>query len=101
MSRDDGTQFWNDIESEIRPMVKLLRENGFNTTCSCGHDMTVEITILHTDEAERMATMLVDAGFKGFRVDIELAVPTDGLWDRRMTLQLNGWLPKGVLNDQT
>jgi len=34
------------IEEDIRPLVKLLRENGFNTECSCGHDMYVQCLIL-------------------------------------------------------
>jgi hypothetical protein len=31
------------IESEVRDLVKLLRNNGFNTVASCGHDLTVNI----------------------------------------------------------
>lgn len=31
------------IEEEIRPVVRLLRDNGFNTFCSCGHKMYVEL----------------------------------------------------------
>ena len=32
---------WYDenIEEGIRYIVKLLRDNGFNTTCSCEHEM--------------------------------------------------------------
>lgn len=30
------------IEPRIRPIVKLLRDNGINTTCSCEHEMYVD-----------------------------------------------------------
>lgn len=30
------------IEPEVRELVRLLRNNGINTVCSCGHDMHVE-----------------------------------------------------------
>ena len=31
-----------NIEEGIRPIVKLLRDNGYNTECSCAHDMYVQ-----------------------------------------------------------
>jgi len=31
------------IEEPVRDIVYILRNNGFNTTCSCGHNMTIEI----------------------------------------------------------
>jgi hypothetical protein len=34
------------IEEPIRGVVKTLRDNGFNTTCSCGHEMYVEGDII-------------------------------------------------------
>ena len=35
---------WYDtIEEPIRPLVKLLRDNGYNTFTSCGHNMWVGI----------------------------------------------------------
>jgi len=40
------------IEEPIRPLVKLLRNNGFNTTCSCGHQMYVEMENYHAEEVE-------------------------------------------------
>ena len=36
------SDWYDKIEEEIRPLVKLLRNNGFNTTCSCGHNMWVQ-----------------------------------------------------------
>lgn len=34
-----------NIEESIIPLVKLLRDNGFNTECSCGHEMYVQCSI--------------------------------------------------------
>ena len=31
-----------NIEPEIRELVRLLRDNGVNTISSCGHEMTIQ-----------------------------------------------------------
>lgn len=30
------------IEEPVRELVYILRNNGFNTECSCGHDMYIQ-----------------------------------------------------------
>ena len=81
--------WYQQIEPEIRDLVKLLRNNGFNTTCSCGHKMYIELTLgNHLDEVEHLAIFLVENGYKGFRIGVQLYVPKDGLWDRRATINL-------------
>jgi hypothetical protein len=35
-----------NIESEVRDVVSHLRNNGINTECSCGHDMTIQCQFL-------------------------------------------------------
>jgi len=39
-----GNSDWYDefIEEGVRDVVRLLRANGYNTTCSCHHDMTIQ-----------------------------------------------------------
>jgi len=53
---------WYDkfIEAPIRPIVKLLRENGFNTVCSCGCSggMYVEGDILPDDQLYAIHNLL-------------------------------------------
>lgn len=50
---------WIDnIEEPIRDVVKLLRDNGFNTTCSCGHEMYVEGDIVMDYELNRLHILL-------------------------------------------
>ena len=34
--------FYTRIEEPIRGVVKYLRDNGINTTNSCGHGMTIQ-----------------------------------------------------------
>lgn len=38
--------WYEQIEEPIRPFVKVLRDNGINTTCSCGHEMYIEVDLI-------------------------------------------------------
>ena len=40
------TEFYGELEPEIREIVRTLRDNGVNTTSSCGHKMYVEADII-------------------------------------------------------
>ena len=40
------TKFYDNLEEPIRELVKVLRNNGINTTCSCGHKMSIEADII-------------------------------------------------------
>ena len=38
-----GDEWYEEmIEDPLKSLVKLLRNNGFNTECSCGHDMYIQ-----------------------------------------------------------
>lgn len=50
------------IEPEIRDIVKLLRDNGFNTTGSCGHDMFVVVTLYSAYEIGELYNCLCSSG---------------------------------------
>lgn len=92
-SKTKETDFWKGIETKIKPIVRLLRDNGFNTTCSCHHDMEIELDLgNHMDEVERLANLLADNGYKGFKIVCELRMPGNAFWDRRATLYLKGWM---------
>lgn len=47
-----------NIEEGIRDVVKLLRDNGFNTTSSCAHEMTVEGDIIVDHDLKRIHDLL-------------------------------------------
>ena len=36
------TTFYEQLEEPIRELVQRLRDNGINTTCSCGHEMYIQ-----------------------------------------------------------
>ena len=40
------------IEEPIRGIVKALRDNGVNTTCSCGHEMTIQADVIVSGHLE-------------------------------------------------
>ena len=39
-------EWYLEIEEPIREFVKVLRDNGINTTCSCGHNMYIEADLI-------------------------------------------------------
>lgn len=56
------------IEEPIRPVVKLLRDNGFNTFSSCGHDMSVELENYSMEEINRLYNLLMENGYEKFTI---------------------------------
>ena len=82
------SDWYLNIEVEVRTLVKLLRNNGFNTTCSCGHEMEIEIDIQHADDGERLGTFLIENGVKEFRIAVEIDNFGGGYWKRCLTLHL-------------
>jgi hypothetical protein len=79
-------EWYGKIEPGIRSVVRLLRDNGWNTTCSCEHEMYVDVDLLSMGDCERLATFLVMNGYRKFHMSAELFVPEDGLWVRRVHL---------------
>jgi len=56
------------IEEPLRNLVKLLRNNGFNTTCSCGHypEPYVHINCCETYEIDKLYSLLTEHRYKNF-----------------------------------
>ena len=59
-----------NIEEPIRPVVKLLRNNGFNTECSCGHEMYVQCQYLTDGEIMRLDSLLFNHGYRNYKIKI-------------------------------
>ena len=38
----EETEFYKNIEPGVREIVRLLRDNGINTTCSCEHERYIQ-----------------------------------------------------------
>ena len=58
--------YYEFIEEPVRDLVFLLRNNGFNTFCSCGHDMTVEMEIYSSWAIDSLIDLLLENGYKKF-----------------------------------
>ena len=55
-----------NIEEGVRDVVRILRDNGFNTECSCHHDMQVMLSVHMDGEIQRLHTLLYDNGFRNY-----------------------------------
>jgi len=62
------TEDWYEqmIEEPIRNLVKLLRDNGFNTTCSCGHEMEIECGFFPGDDIKRLDDLLFNSEHRNY-----------------------------------
>lgn len=63
----DGKLDWNGIEPRIRPHVKALRDAGYETTGSCGHDMWITVTI-EPSEIPAFHETLKGLGYRDFEI---------------------------------
>ena len=63
-----------NIEAEIRKEVNLLRDNGFNTECSCGHNMYVQCQYVVDGEIQLLHKILFNNGYRDYTISIELRV---------------------------
>lgn len=54
------------IEPGIREPVRLLRNEGFNTTSSCEHEMYIECEFIEDGELKRLNDTLFNAGFRDY-----------------------------------
>lgn len=59
-----------NIEEPLRDLVKLLRDNGFNTTCSCGHLPYPFLTMEWYQDSEitKLYNLLVENKYKNFSI---------------------------------
>ena len=91
---NDNPQDWyeKNIEEPIRELVKLLRNNGINTICSCGHEMYCECETYGNfyDEAKGVYDLLVKNGYKHFRIEEVRGIDETG----RNYACLTVWIPK-------
>ena len=62
--------WYDNIEEGIRGAVKLLRDNGFNTTCSCGHEEYIQGDLPVDGELRRLHDLLFNNGYRKFSITI-------------------------------
>ena len=79
--------WYKQIEEPIRELVQLLRNNGFNTTCSCGHEMSIQMEWYgFEEEARNLYNLLGQKGYKNF--ELRLFWPSSGI-GRYMEIRLS------------
>lgn len=61
-----------NIEEPIRKEVKLLRENGFNTECSCGHTRYVQCQCMLDGELWRLDKLLYNNGYENYTIVVDI-----------------------------
>jgi len=92
---------WYDkcIEEPLKPLVKLLRNNGFNTVCSCGHNPSPYVQMEWYDDAEvtTLYNLLMEKGYTKFTII--------GQWDTstgcpRRHLEVKFYIPKKLAKNQ-
>ena len=99
MSREvDKFPDWYDcIEEPIRPIVRLLRDNGFNTTCSSGDKMWVECESYDDGDVTRCMNLLIEHGYSSNYLGVMLTVEKFShrgiYWKRYMRVQIG--MPDG------
>ena len=62
------------IEAGIKKEVILLRDNGFNTECSCAHKMYIQCQYISDGEIKRLHELLFNSGYRDYTISIELRV---------------------------
>jgi len=72
----NGREDWYEeyIEEPIRNLVKLLRDHGFNTECSCGHEMYVQCQYTLEGEIKRLHDLLFNSGYRNYEISILIKV---------------------------
>ena len=71
--------WYSQIEEPIRGLVKVLRDNGVNTTWSCGQKMAVEATIIPDGQLNTIHRAVFDFLIEenkelDYTIDIHMAV---------------------------
>jgi len=77
------------IEEPIRSVVKLLRDNGFNTVFSCGHEMYCE-SEYYGEDLTRLSDLLSENGYSQFEIIVRTGINKKGCKYARFRI----WLPK-------
>jgi hypothetical protein len=61
--------WYSTLEPGMRIVVRLLRDNGFNTTCSCEHGRYVELEWYADEDVTRLLNLLLENGYKDFALE--------------------------------
>jgi hypothetical protein len=78
------------IEPEVRDLVRDLRNQGVNTTCSCGHNMYIEFNSDDpSEDFSNIRQVLIDRNIKNWKIEIEDVCISDQIYYGRGIIYLN------------
>jgi len=93
---DWGDWYEEYIEPEIRDLVRLLRDNGFNTECSCGHEMYVQCSYIIDGELMRLHNLLFSNGYRNYEITVTIRV-VDSCLFKTLNIELKKELSKDCI----
>lgn len=76
-----------NIELGIRDIVRLLRDNGVNTTYSCHHAMVIEAENSDDAELTYIYNLLIENGYDNFKIELCLYKEKDKHLRRYISIQ--------------
>lgn len=77
-----------NIEEGIRDLVKVLRDNGINTTWSCHHTMVIEAENYSDGEIKEVYDLLIESGYDDFRITMIYYQYPDNYLQRHLHIKL-------------
>ena len=82
--------WYDSIEPEIRDIVRVLRNKGINTFCSCEHDMTIECESYDsTNEADVIYNCLVgDFNVKEYKATLTFDYNKNGYYFKKWNIEI-------------
>ena len=93
-----NTNITGKIERPLRKLISLLRDNGFDTFCSCGHFPRPYIQLEWSTNfaIHKLFYLLLDNGYKNYTIN--------GTWDSRtgskiLEIVFNPRMPLAKLKD--
>ena len=66
--------WYDNIEIGVCEAVRLLRNNGFNTEDSCGHERTIQCQYVPEGEIQRLHNLLFNAGHRNYSITVDMEV---------------------------
>lgn len=64
--------WYENIEPGVREIVRLLRDNGINTECSCEHDKYIQCGYSHEGFMKEVDSLLFCNGFRNYTIEVEV-----------------------------
>ena len=82
-----GDWYEKNIEPGVRSLVRLLRDNGINTECSCEHEKYIQCQFNEDGFLWEVDKLLFSAGFRNYTIDAKI-IREDGHLRKMMKIDL-------------